>query len=131
MAEKLRRFLYGRYGTDKLCIALVIVSMVITLAARIAGSVWVQIPAYLLIIWALFRILSKNIQARRRENEFFLKFWNPVAKWFKLQYNRARDIKTHRYYSCPNCKNTLRVPKGKGEITITCPLCKTRFDKKT
>jgi hypothetical protein len=131
MVEKLRRFMYGRYGTDNLCIALVIASMVITLTARITGIVWIQIPSYLLLIIALFRMLSKNIEARRRENTVFLKYWNPVKKLFKLSCNRIKDIRTHRYFSCPGCKNSLRVPKGKGEITITCPVCKTRFDKKT
>lgn len=131
MIDKLRRFMYGRNGTDKLCFALIITSMVISLASRIAGNYWVQMPAYMLLIWTIFRMLSKNIQARRKENTAFLKIWNPIVKWFKLCYNRVRDIRSYRYYSCPNCKNALRVPKGKGKITITCPVCKTRFDKKT
>lgn len=131
MMEKLRRFMYGRYGTDQLNIALVIAAMVISLISRIFGSFWGQLPAYLILIWVIVRMMSKNRAARMKENAVFLKLWNPIAKWFRLQYNRLRDIKTHRYFTCPNCKNTLRVPKGKGEITITCPVCKTRFDKKT
>ena len=131
MMEKLRRFMYGRYGTDQLNIALVIAAMVISLISRIFGSFWGQLPAYLILIWVIVRMMSKNRAARMKENAVFLKLWNPIAKWFRLQYNRLRDIKTHRYFTCPNCKNTLRVPKGKGEITITCPVCKTHFDKKT
>lgn len=129
--DKLRRFMYGRYGVDELCYALVILGMVFTFTARVSGIIWFQIPAYLALIWAIFRIFSKNQKARSGERAAFLKVWNPVKKWFKLQYNRLRDIKTHRYFTCPNCKNTLRVPKGKGEITITCPVCKAKFDKKT
>ena len=123
--------MYGRYGVDELCYALVILGMVFTLTARVSGIIWFQIPAYLALIWAIFRIFSKNQKARSGERAAFLKVWNPVKKWFRLQYNRLRDIKTHRYFTCPNCKNTLRVPKGKGEITITCPVCKAKFDKKT
>lgn len=129
--DKLRRFMYGRYGVDELCYALVILGMVFTFTARVSGIIWFQIPAYLALIWAIFRIFSKNQKARSGERAAFLKVWNPVKKWFRLQYNRIRDIKTHRYFTCPNCKNTLRVPKGKGEITITCPVCKAKFDKKT
>ena len=129
--DKLRRFMYGRYGVDELCYALVILGMVFTFTARVSGIIWFQIPAYLALIWAIFRIFSKNQKARSGERAAFLKVWNPVKKWFRLQYNRLRDIKTHRYFTCPNCKNTLRVPKGKGEITITCQVCKTKFDKKT
>ena len=123
--------MYGRYGVDELCYALVILGMVFTFIARVSGIIWFQIPAYLALIWAIFRIFSKNQKARSGERAAFLKVWNPVKKWFRLQYNRLRDIKTHRYFTCPNCKNTLRVPKGKGEITITCPVCKAKFDKKT
>ena len=123
--------MYGRYGVDELCYALVILGMVFTFTARVSGIKWFQIPAYLALIWAIFRIFSKNQKARSGERAAFLKVWNPVKKWFRLQYNRLRDIKTHRYFTCPNCKNTLRVPKGKGEITITCPVCKAKFDKKT
>ncbi|MDY4433875.1 MAG: hypothetical protein SPF08_01800 [Candidatus Flemingibacterium sp.] len=129
--DKLRRFMYGRYGVDELCYALVILGMVFTFTARVSGIIWFQIPAYLALIWAIFRIFSKNQKARSGERAAFLKVWNPVKKWFRLQYNRIRDIKTHRYFTCPNCKNTLRVPKGKGEITIICPVCKAKFDKKT
>ena len=123
--------MYGRYGVDELCYALVILGMVFTFTARVSGIIWFQIPAYLALIWAIFRIFSKNQKARSGERAAFLKVWNPMKKWFRLQYNRIRDIKTHRYLTCPNCKNTLRVPKGKGEITITCPVCKAKFDKKT
>ena len=123
--------MYGRYGVDELCYALVILGMVFTFTARVSGIIWFQIPAYLALIWAIFRIFSKNRKARSGERAAFLKVWNPVKKWFRLQYNRIRDIKTHRYFTCPNCKNTLRVPKEKGEITITCPVCKAKFDKKT
>ena len=123
--------MYGRYGVDELCYALVILGIVFTFTARVSGIIWFQIPAYLALIWAIFRIFSKNQKARSGERAAFLKVWNPVKKWFRLQYNRLHDIKTHRYFTCPNCKNTLRVPKGKGEITITCPVCKTKFDKKT
>lgn len=130
MMEKLRRFMSGRYGTDQLCIALVIVSMAIALIGRIAESFFVQIPAYLLLIWALVRSTSRNFAARRHENEIFMRFWSSVEKWFRLQKNRFRDRKTHRYLACPKCRNTLRVPKGRGEITITCPVCKERFDRK-
>ena len=32
---------------------------------------------------------------------------------------------------CPGCGNTLRVPKGKGKLYVTCPRCGERFIKKT
>ncbi len=131
MKEKIARFFWGRYGIDPLGYAIVIVSMVISFASSLSEIGILMIPSYALLVWALVRMLSRNIVARRRENEKFLSFWRPIKKWFKLQYNRLRDIRTHRYFACPSCKNNLRVPKGRGEITITCPVCKTKFDRRT
>ncbi|MBQ8248684.1 MAG: hypothetical protein IJY93_02210 [Clostridia bacterium] len=133
----LARFFYGRYGVDKLGYAILIVSMILSLASSFCAvasprvSLILYVISYGLLIWMLFRMLSKNRAARANENAKFLGFWKGIKKWFKLQYNRIKDIRTHRYFACPNCKNNLRVPKGRGEITITCPVCKTKFDRKT
>lgn len=135
--QALARFFYGRYGVDKLGYAVVIISLVISFVSTILAakffipSLILQIISYALLIWALFRVLSKNRQARYRENMMFLNLCKLVKKWFKLQFSKIRDVRTHKYFSCPKCKNNLRVPKGKGEIVITCPVCKTRFDAKT
>ena len=131
MKEKLARFFWGRYGMDTLGWALVIASMALTFLSSIFDSGILLLVSYAPIVWALIRMLSRNTQARVRENQKFLSLWNPVKKWFRLQYHRIRDIRTHRYFPCPSCKNNLRVPKGKGEITVTCPVCKTKFDRRT
>lgn len=133
----LARFFYGRYGVDKLGYVMLISSMILSLASSLISikyliaSLVLHFLSSLLLIWMAFRMLSRNTQARYTENMKFLGFWNKIKKWFKLQKNRIKDIKTHRYFACPNCKNNLRVPKGRGEITITCPVCKTKFDRKT
>ena len=131
ISDKIRRFFYGRYGTDQLCIALVVISMLFSVLGGIFENQLLQLLSTIAIFYALYRMLSKKIHVRRNENAAFLKLWNPITKKIKLWSNMLRDIKTHRYFSCPGCKNTLRVPKGKGEITITCPVCKKRFDKRT
>lgn len=137
MKEKLMKFFWGRYGIDPLGYAIIIISMVLSFTSSLLGGVseiasyalW--IISYVLLALEIFRMLSRNLYARRRENDKFMGIWKPIKKWFKLQYNRIKDIKTHRYFSCPNCKNNLRVPKGRGTITITCPVCKTKFDRKS
>lgn len=131
------RFFYGRYGIDKFGYAIVIFSLIVSFVSTILAakffipSLIAQIISYSLLIWALFRVLSKNRQARWRENMMFTNFCKLVKKWFKLNFSKLRDIRTHKYFACPKCKNNLRVPKGRGEITITCPVCKTRFDAKS
>ncbi len=137
MKEKIMRFFWGRYGVDPLGYGIIIFSMAFSLASSLTkeasdiASYILWLLSYALLGWAIFRMLSRNISARRHENDKFTRVWKPVKKWFKLQYNRMKDIKTHRYFSCPNCKNNLRVPKGRGTITITCPVCKTKFDRKS
>jgi len=135
--EKLIRFFSGRCGCDSLGYALIVASLVINIVSSFtatkfgAVSVVMWILSNLLLCYAVFRMFSRNIYARRRENELFTGWTKPVKKWFKLQKNKLRDRKTHKYFACPKCKNNLRVPKGRGEITVTCPVCKTKFDKRT
>lgn len=119
----IRQFMQGRYGTDKL-------NMVI-LGAGLAVSIiniFIKLPllnliltlvSYALMGWAIFRCLSRNTYKRYQENRKYLMF---------LQ--RFKD-KEHRYYDCPRCRQQIRVPKGKGKISITCPKCKEKFIKKT
>jgi len=49
---------------------------------------------------------------------------------FLMLLDRIRD-RSHRYYSCPRCRQPVRVPRGKGKISITCPKCSEKFIKKT
>ena len=37
----------------------------------------------------------------------------------------------NRYFICPRCRQTVRVPRHKGKIAITCPKCKERFERRT
>ena len=120
---------------DRLGVGVIILSMIFAVAGNIADSFIVQIPAYLLLAYELVRYMSRDISARRREDElvcgFLKKLFDPLRKKFRLIHNRFRDRKTHCYFTCPKCHNALRVPKGKGEITITCPVCGEKLDRKT
>ncbi len=137
LKEKLARFFYGRYGIDKFGYFIVIISLVLSLTSSLLGGVsdilsyTLWILSYILLAYEVFRMLSKNRMARYRENQIYLGVFGKIKKFFKLSFSKIRDIRTHRYFACPNCKNSLRVPKGRGEITITCPVCKTKFDRKT
>ena len=126
----LRNFMAGRYGPDQLYVACFITAIVLGLLSNFCG-LWMSLLSYLLLFYALFRMLSRNISKRRRENDKFLKFWWPVRMWFIRKFQRIKSSKTYAFFKCPACKNTLRVPKGKGKIQITCPKCGERFIKKT
>jgi FlaA1/EpsC-like NDP-sugar epimerase len=126
--NKLYRFMYGRYGSDTLNKTLLIIYAVVvvvyTVLSLFIDSIWFSFFYFLfsisIICVIFFRMFSRNIQKRRRENDKFCGF-------FKLRKNKFRDRKTHVYKKCPHCKAVLRLPKAKGKHTVICPRCKNRF----
>ena len=141
MRERLRKFMEGRYGADGLNRFLTICGWVLLVvgfvlsgirknATMIIGSALVGL-SWVLLIWSIFRTLSKNTQKRASENYRYYMYKNKVANWWKQRKARWQDRKVHRYFRCPQCGATVRVPKGKGKIRITCPHCKNQFIKKT
>lgn len=129
--ESLYQFMSGRYGSDQLNIFLLIAAVVLLfLNIFVLKSEIVSIISWLLLILEIFRTYSRNIYKRRQENEKFLALINPFKKQY-LVFKNNRNDKEHKYFLCPSCKQLVRVPKGRGKITITCPTCKTRFDKKS
>lgn len=125
----LRKVMYGRYGGDQLSMFLVGVYLVLyllSLLPHMGGLSWL---ATLIIVVALYRCLSHRIDRRRAENVKFLELFGPVIRYFRLLHTMHKD-KDHRYFKCPNCGQRLRVPKGKGKITITCRNCGVSFEEK-
>ncbi len=127
----LRNFMAGRYGPDHLNTALIIFSIFISLVARLIHLTVLVYLSYLVLLLVFFRMLSRNIQRRRAENDRFVRYWWPIKQKFKRFFDRIKNQKTHKFFKCPSCKNTLRVPRGKGKLQITCPKCGERFIKKT
>lgn len=133
--NKLYRMMYGRYGGDTLnkvylwaYVAVVVVYSIVAMLVKDAKTVallsllcWMI--SLTLIVLIFYRMFSRNIAKRRRENERFCGF-------FKLLRNRFRDRKTYVYRKCPKCKAVLRLPKAKGKHTVVCPRCRERFHVK-
>ncbi len=128
------RFMYGRYimyGGDALNRCLQIVAIVILLLnIFILGNEIVSILVWAVLIFQMYRLLSKNITRRRKENEAFLKLIRPITKRKNLA-NKAKQDPNHKYFICPKCGQNVRVPKGRGKITITCPKCGHKFNKRS
>ena len=133
MMNRIRQFMYGRYGgNDALNMVLILSGAVIML---ILSLFFYRVPFIRFIgsvpyILAVLRALSKNISARAEENRRFLQKTAPLRMKLFNKINRLKD-KEHKYFSCPGCKRTLRVPKGRGRIKISCPHCSREFTKKT
>ena len=129
IAAKMREIMAGRYGTDDFSRFLLVVTMVLLLISMFAGQGILYFVALACLIYSYFRILSKNYVKRRAENEKYLSMTAKIRKSFRITRKRFSDRKDYRYFKCPNCSQEVRVPKGKGRIRITCPKCRTQFDR--
>ena len=125
----LRKWMYGRYGVDTLNNCLFIFYLI----TFVISLLYYPIRALSLLFALLFiyRTFSKQYYKRRAENELFLRKTTKIRKWYHRQKNKYQYRHTHKYFKCPHCHQYLRVPKGKGDITITCPKCHQQFDRRT
>ena len=124
----------GRYGADQFGRFLSGAALVLLIVNLFVRGVVGQILYFLVLavlVYNIFRMFSKNTAARYKENVAYLKVKNRVVGWYANLRRRIRESKTHRFYKCPTCKTTVRVPKGKGKINIRCPKCGEKFIKKT
>ena len=124
MKAKLMKFLQGRYGVDVLGRDLLILSIVImVINIFVKNNILGLIPS-VISIYVIFRTLSKNYPKRYNENRVYALFKQRIK-------TNTLDRKKFRYFTCKECKQKVRVPRGRGKITITCPRCNHKFDKKT
>ena len=127
----LRKFMVGRYGQDQLSIFLFVISIVLTLTGQFTGISLLVVIGYVPIFIGFYRMFSKDIQKRRMENYKFSIFISPLYSKLTKFKKRIEGSKTHKYFKCKQCNTTLRVPKNKGKIVVTCPKCKGKFTKTT
>ena len=126
--QKLIQFMIGRYGMDEMYIGLVAVWFFLTVINSFVQSTLLSLLGTAVLIFGLYRFMSRNHAKRRAENEKFLKLWRPVKNWLTFQRDRFRDRKTARYRKCKHCKAIIRLPNQKGKHTVRCPKCGERFD---
>lgn len=138
-------FLKNTYGFDLLSLILILISCILNIFnfTRILGTV--------VLIYAIYRAFSKKIYKRKSEYNIFYTYTNKFLKKFgksipydlpvydlnnfyylfeniKSKYEHYRKYKITK---CPNCKQKLRLPRGKGKIVVTCKKCSTKFDFRT
>lgn len=131
LMNTIARFMAGRYGTDQLNRFLFVTYFVLWLVAQFIRNDWAGMFFALLLwgilLWLLFRTLSRNIPRRQVENERFLRWWTPVKGWFSRLWTRLRDVRRYRYRTCPACGAHLRLPVKRGRRTVTCHRCHNQF----
>ena len=130
LRERFARFMMGRYGVDRLYYFLLSLCFILIVINLFADSLIVSLIETAIFIYAVYRVLSRNIYKRQQENEKFIRLAEKPNKYINLQKCKIRDRKTHVYKRCPSCRNNLRLPRQKGKHTVVCPCCKNRFDVK-
>lgn len=133
LGMKIQKFMIGRYGMDQLWRALLIfylISIIITnIVYRFSKIAYysLSVMSFAIFIYAIFRVFSKNIEARRKENQDWLRITGSIRQKFMFQKEKAKQRKTHKFVKCGQCKKTLRLPKHKGKLNVTCPHCHNNF----
>ena len=130
-----QRMMIGRNGMDALnrflsVVLLVIVAVEMLLRGKAAASV-LGFLALLLIIIIYFRMFSRDIYRRSRENGTYLRLRYPIWSAFDGWRERYRQRRDYRFFRCPSCRAWLRVPRGKGKINIVCSKCGTAFRRRS
>lgn len=142
--EKIYRFMYGRYGTDKLYNFTFVLTLILLVAELVVNyalpeslaasyvALGLSLAVVGLYVWMVFRSMSRNIYKRRKENERFLKAVNVLKRL--VTFNTSRKTKSHNrddamyiFRDCTRCGSTLRLPRKKGRHKVKCPKCTHRF----
>ena len=130
MKERFRRFMQGRYGLDQLYVGMLVLYFILLFFSRWFMPELMTGLMTVVIILAVFRMFSKNIAVRQRENAVYLRIVNRIKRTVKNMVQRLKDLPTKRYRKCPNCRTTLRLPRKRGTHKTTCPQCQTSFKVK-
>ena len=126
----IQRLMYGRYGNDPLNLFLMGLYLLLYLVFLFTRLELLYMVSFVLLAVTLFRLLSRNIERRRMENARFMRAAGPLLSWLRTRRTMRRD-KEHVYFKCPSCGQRLRVPRGRGKITVTCRSCGASFQEKS
>ncbi len=134
MREKMALFMAGRNGNDQLNLFLlgadVLLLLLASLLRNTAGR-WLYVAVPVLLAYTYFRMLSRNLPRRREENAKFLRARYRLSAAVKLRKEKWIQRRDYKFFTCPSCKTTLRVPRGHGKIRIVCRKCGNTFTGKT
>lgn len=126
--RRLMEWLRGRQGPDDLAVFSVNLAIVIVLVNVFARTGWLGWVGLALVAYAMFRIQSRNLGARARENEAFLRALGPARPWVQNPRAAWAELRAYKHVRCNSCRQRVRVPRGKGRLRVTCPRCKTKFE---
>ena len=121
MKEKFQRFMYGRYGMDSLGRFMLWTSVLLFVLSTFMDNRFFYWIAFALIVCEYVRMFSRNIQKRSSENREYTAYASRVKRYFEKQKHLMKLRKDYRIFSCPECKQKVKIPKGRKKVEIRCP----------
>ena len=131
MREKFLHFMQGRYGADQLYRVMLIGGAVLVILSNFIFEVFFLLLGWILVVLAFVRAFSRDYSRRYVENQKFLELTGKIRKVFGKQRYVMEQRKDYHIYTCPQCRQKIRMPRGKGKVEISCPKCHTKFIKKS
>ena len=131
LKNKFAYWMQGRYGYDELNNGLFIVFLVFWVLSLVTRKSFFYSLGVIALVYSLYRSLSRDHMKRSKERLWFLQQTDKVKRFFRQQKQRWDQRKTHKFFRCSQCGVMIRVPKGKGQIEITCPKCGHKFIERT
>ncbi len=124
------RFMEGRHGIDNLGMFTLLFGLILSLVATFTGLGLLSFLGLVLYIITIFRMFSRNKEARMKENRKYVDLTSNWKTKMTQFFRRCKNRKEYKYFKCPNCKALIRVKRGSGEKTISCVRCHHQFNAK-
>ena len=124
------QFMIGRNGNDELNRFLLAVDVVLILLSVIfsRGIGRILSPVALVLLgFTYYRMFSRDLIRRSDENARYFRIRERVLSALRVRKEQWVQRKDYKFFVCPACKATLRVPKGRGKIKIVCRKCGNSF----
>ena len=129
LRNKFAHFMIGRYGMDDFSKAMIIFAFILYAFNLFLQKSLLSTLFMLLVFYCYFRMFSRNTYKRSSENQMYLQKTVKLRRSLSQYVAEFKGRKTHHIYKCPTCKQKIRVPRGKGNISIHCPKCHADFIK--
>ena len=100
LAYKLSRWMAGRYGNDALGNFLMIAGLVLMVLSNVPYLFMLSPLALGVVLWATFRSFSKNIPARQKELQRYLRIKGRFSAAFATRKRMWNERRTHRFFRC-------------------------------
>ncbi len=121
---KFQNFMRGRNGLDELARDVTIAAVIVYVLSVLLKGMLLYLISLGGIVYGIFRMFSSNVTKRQQENQIYI----DRKKMYKFRFEQH---KSYRIFKCKGCGRKVRVPRGKGKVEITCPLCGRKIIRRT